>query len=288
LGYLIYLENIKESLIEARLSFLKFLTSPITYAIVIFHGQTDVILLMLFLWGAKLLITDTHTKNYVAGVFLNGLSIATKTWSGLFILLLIKYQKTIPKKLGIIFGSGLTILGVILIYSRFVFRPNLDLIFQAVSKAGGPIGIWGLPFLSSFSPSILSWFSQHNLIVFGAFFLFFQVLILRKNVSFLQSCLLTVLSMYIIIANWGIQYLFWIIPFIYMLKPKLNHSYMNIFLMMSSLYLFVNYLNISTKNVVIVPTTWTNLMGFLLWLFIIYWFTDLLKTLRKGKEVTSL
>lgn len=287
-GYLIYLENKKESLIEARLLFLQLLTSPITYAIVLFHGQTDVILLMLFLWGAKLLITGKDKKSYIVGLFAYGLSIATKTWSGVLIPLLVKYQKTASKKLGIIFGSGLTILGIILIYSNFVFRPKLDVILLAVLKAGGPIGMWGLSYLGSFNPSILTWFINNNIIIFGLLFLCFQVLILKKNISFLQSCLLTILSMYIVIANWGIQYLFWVIPFIYMLKSKLNHIHINIFLIISSFYLFISYLNISAGEIRIIPNTWINSIGFLLWIFIIYWFIYLIKNLKKVSGVTSL
>ena len=87
-------------------------------------------------------MTGKNMKNYVIGLGMYGLSIATKTWSAVFIPLLVTYQKTIPKKLGILFGSGLPVLGVILIYFHFVFRPNVSVILQAVVKAGGPIGIW--------------------------------------------------------------------------------------------------------------------------------------------------
>lgn len=277
LGYLLFIQYKRESATNARRFFLQFLTSPITYCVVLFHGQIDVILLFLFFLGSKLLLTSQIRKNYIIGILLYGLSIAAKTWSIVFLPALVKYVKTIPKFLQLIGGIGLVLVSIILLYSRFVFDPKFDVVFQATFRAGGPIGIWGLSFILSFYPSLLTWLMQHNLLIFVVLFFFFQTLILRKNISFFQSCFLTILSIYIIIPNWGIQYLFWIMPFLYILKTKLNRIQINVFLTLSSVYLFLNYLNNSTEEKILVPSPFIHSVGFLLWIFITYWFIYVLR-----------
>jgi hypothetical protein len=226
------------------------------------------------------MIWNKKKITFAVGTVFYGLSVAVKTWSLLFIPIFLKFIRMPCKLPGLIVGSSLTVLSILFIYSCFVFRPKFEVIFQAVLSAGGPVGIWGISYISFLFPDVLSFLTQNNLIIFVLLYIFLQMIILKSNISFIQTCFLTVLGIYIIIPNWGIQYLFWIMPFLYILKPQLNQTRINIFLIISSAYLFLNYLNNSGEKIII-PSIWAESLGFILWLFICYWFIYLLVMFKR-------
>ena len=105
------------------------------------------------------------------------------------------------------------------------------------------------------------------------------LLILRNNFTFWQSCFLLILAVYLVIPNWGVQYLFWIWPFLYLVDDFVRKKDVLVFNLISSFYLFLNYGNIVSERLIF-PTRIIFSVGFCLWLFILYWFVKQLNRVK--------
>lgn len=263
---------------------LKFLASPLTYSIILFHGQTDVVLLLFFFLGANFLLRkDKSYTNLLTGTFFFACSVLAKTWSIVFFPVIVKFQRNIVKTVTLIIVTLLLLAADLYLYSVTVYYTKLSNIWPALIKPGGPVSIWGFTFILSPLPSVISWVTSHNLFLFAPMLSLCIILILKKNFSFWQSCFLLILGIYLVIPNWGIQYLFWVWPFIFMIYVSLKQRDILIFNLISTIYLFMNYGNIALGKQLI-PAKPILFTGLLLWLFIFYWFINQLKTGFKLKE----
>jgi hypothetical protein len=255
IGRLIYLTS-ESSTIERRKLVLEFLVNPITYCVILFHGQIDVILIALFMYASRLLMSAKSFTSVVAAGLLFAASVATKTWS---ILLLPLYLKFFGLKNTFIV-SVVTISFLLLnvfVYTRLVFGSGFMAVLPAVLKPGGPVGIWGLSLILSRWNDFIG---QYNLYIFGALLTIGLMIIYLKKVSFWNAATWLILWIYIIIPNWGIQYLFWIVPFLFVT----NTAYRSIYLSLAGFYLFLNYAGIA-HGAPLVSSQTNLLIGLLLW-----------------------
>ena len=267
-----------------RVAQLQFLASPLTYAIILFHGQVDVVLLVFFIFSVKFLLRHERSyQNLLIGSFFFACSILAKTWSIIFFPVLMKFQKNITKTTILIIITILLLAADIYLYTVTVYYTKLSNILPALIKPGGPVGIWGVTYILSSLPKVINWVAFHNLLIFASMLGIFIILILKKNSTFWQSCFLLILGVYLVIPNWGFQYLFWIWPFLFMIYDFLRKRDFLIFNLISSIYLFMNYGNIAFGKQII-PVKPILLTGLFLWLFIFYWFVKQLKTFSVQKE----
>jgi len=257
--------------IEKRLSQIQFLTSPIVYFVILFHGQTDVVLLFLFFASAIVSLPVLKTKNTLIGAIFFGLSILAKTWSVIFIPMYLLFQKNLKKSLLFFLTVILILIADIFIYFKSVYYTKLDNIIPAISKPGGPSGVWGLSFF--FSPFInaVEFITKNNLVIFAILLSIIYFLVWKTKRNFWESCFLLILGIYLIIPNWGVQYLFWILPFIFIIKPGLSPKLVQTFTFLATAYLLASYTNIIFNRQAI-NLSYIYSLGIILWLFIFYWF----------------
>lgn len=272
-GWVIYKNQPQtNSVAETRLVTVQFLTLPHVYGIVLFHGQTDIIVLAFFI-ASVLYLTPITFSTLVKSMVLYAVSIGVKTWSVVFLPLVVLHLKSTWKTVFYVVGTALVILTSVFVYTRIVDGSSIRTVLPAVLHAGGPSGIWGLTLILS---ALYPLPTQYYLIAFGILFLLCQLVILKKRVSVWDKCFLTVLSIYILIPQWGIQYLIWIVPFLY-LAPVVTMPKRLIFVLLSTVYLFCLYFNIVTERVLFPPMI-TGSLGLLIWGYCVYWFVHLLNT----------
>ncbi|NMB56896.1 hypothetical protein GYA19_03090 [Candidatus Beckwithbacteria bacterium] len=275
IAFRIYKLYKSESLLLARKKQLQFLTSPIVFGIILAHGQIDIILLAFFIASLSFLF-EKNIKKVFLGSVLYGLSFLTKTWSFVFAFVIFKYQKNFFKTV----FTGLVILFLtfvdIFIYTRYVFGSAFRVVFPAVFKAGGPIGAWGIPLILKIFNLNLAVFKTYNLYIFlFLFFIMQAVLFFKAKKNLYHSLMLNIMSVYLVIFNFGIQYLIWILPFIFWEKGN-NDKQKNIFQVLTSALVLLTYLNI-INSVVLIPTLVLDFFALVLWLYLLYWFLKELK-----------
>ncbi len=251
---------------------IRFVSNPITFAIIFYHGQIDVILLT-FLIAAIILLKQQSWSQILQSSLLFACSIASKTWSVLILPQVIWQIRSWPKK----FIYFLLIVGFLLANIKFyglIIGSNFETVTNALLAPGGPGGNWGLSLLLKPIWSILA---PYRLLIFLSLFGILQLLILLSKKNLLQTALLTILSFYLTTPNWGVQYLFWQIPLIFILasQKKLKVSKLN--LILTSLYCLITYLNISLIQPAKFLSTLATLIGLGLYIFYLQWFNTLLK-----------
>jgi len=280
LAYQIYALNKKGAHPRGAILSLCFLASPLTYSIILFHGQIDVLVLGLFFLSVQFLI---RKRNALSAV-IYGFCVAAKTWSIIFLPSIFFFQKKISRLF--LFGTtaATVLLAQVAAYEKWVYLPNLSSLVEAVGKPGGPTGIWGITYILSLWPSIILWVTKNNFLFFVSLFLILQIAIIKKGPDFWQHCFLTILGVYIIIPNWGVQYLFWVLPFLYLLKDHLRPKETHLFFLLTIPYVFTTYINVAFSSEAI-KAYLINGLGFILWVFMVYWFLKLWKRPMEIKDV---
>jgi len=305
---IIYTDLKKQSKVNPKLAILKFITSPIVYCVVLFHGQIDVILLALFMLSSRFVISrQRNWRQLVTGAILYALSIASKTWSILFLPAIIVFQRNAYLSSSLLLIVIICLMANIYIYTRYVFGSSFSTVIPALSKPGGPVGVWGISYLLPLNFNSLQLFKRYSIYLFGALFGLIQLILIRyfnllgkvkdclslkriknyfnykliKHLSFrdnysignyFEYCFLTVVGIYIVIPNWGIQYLFWVLPFLFYSVNLLENQRTNNYMLIANLYCMASYLNIAA-NESIISESLVNLLGFSLWCYCIYWFS---------------
>jgi len=265
-------KNSKLELIEKRRRVYSFLLNPVTYSVVLFHGQIDVILIAFLIYAVQAMVTAKSYLKVIVSGLLFAASVATKTWSVIFLPLYLKFfgfRKT--------FVVGITTLLFlfvdVFIYTRMVFGSAFRVVLPAILKPGGPVGIWGISLMLKPWSEYLS---AHNLFIFGGLLSIGLLVVFFNRFKFWVSACLLVLWVYLIIPNWGIQYLFWVIPFSYLIKR--DRKWVG-FELLAGVYVFFNYLNVISPNMI--PSSLTLGTGLLVWLYVMML---LLSTFREMRE----
>lgn len=275
ISYFIYQVNSKKIKVEGRIAQLQFLACPLTYLIVLFHGQTDVVLLA-FLIGSIVVWLNKRYKltNFLLSIVLFSFSVLTKTWSIFLGLIIVKFQKSIRRSLFYFSGVLFLLLLNVYFFTKITVGSRLITILPAILKPGGPIGIWGISYLLS---SQTNFVSQNKIVIFFVLFILFQAIILLRKISIWKSIMLSILSMYIIFITWGAQYLFWVLPFCFINYYFIKKWEIITYVVLASLYGFIYYFNNSFETNIFLLDSGIYL-GLLLWSFIIFWFVNLARS----------
>lgn len=283
LFYVSYLINRANS----RLAQIRFLLSPITFSVIAIHGQIDIVLLAFYLTTVNLINRNTVTHNTFLSAATYAFSIAAKTWSIIFLPAIVYYQNNFKKSLLWIMIVMFLLLTNIMVYVNSVFGSSFDTIWPALLRPGGPIGIWGLTLISSVYPPTLLLIQRHNLIVYALLLSLIIIISLWKSKSLIQASFLIVLGSLMITPNFGIQYLFWLVPFLYWVNPKIkSFDYSLGFTIICLPYLFTGYATVVAKQPV-VSSSLSSLFSLLIWLYLIYGFIHFTKKSQISNQYNS-
>jgi hypothetical protein len=243
-----------------RLAQIQFLTSPITFSVILIHGQVDIVLLAYYFTALVLLQTKPHLFRYLLAISAYTFSVAAKTWSIIFLPLILWQEKRWRYRF-LWLGLLITLLlANIFVYVHSVFGSSLDIVWPALSKPGGPIGIWG----------ISAFIKTYNLDFFGFSLLILLLIILRRCLTLANSSTLLVLGVMCVIPNWGVQYLFWLLPFLYWSHPQVNKfNFVTGYTLLSLPYLFVTYASMVAQTP-LVSSALTTWLGLPIWLYLVY------------------
>ena len=251
---------------------LRFLTHPITTLVVFFHGQIDVILLSFFVWSLIYLFQKKETaKNWLIGTVLYAFSIAAKTWSVIFLPYMLYKEKSWIKRILLPIGVIIILMLDIFIYTRTVDGSSFRTVLPAVAKPGGPVGIWGISlFFSPYS----GWLQKYNLHFFAVSFGLLSAYVIWMRHSLWKSIFLLVLGVYLVLPNWGIQYLFWCLPFVYLAELDSRKIFI-LFTITASFYAFTTYALLSQG--IVLPTLMSPSLGVIVWAVVAFWWGKELK-----------
>ena len=149
----------------------------------------------------------------------------------------------------IIFFPALFIFIYIWLFKSSLFNISKTLIYYQ-----GLWGIWGP--LSLLGKTIILWQKLSTLIFLICFF---SYSILKRNKNLIEEFLDLLFFFFVFTTNFSIQYFVWIVPFLYLIKPK---KYLWLIVLIS-LYLFSFYclwlFNLNLTNI-------QNILGLILWL----------------------
>lgn len=253
----------------ARQRRLQFLLHPITYSVVLFHGQTDVVLIGFFVLSSWLFLERTGWQRWLLSPLAFAASVASKTWSVIFFPILIRYQRSMWYSLWFVGLAAGALFANIYYYTTFaVYNSSFERVFAAVGAPGGPIGVWGLSILAA---PLLPLVLPFKLFAFALLLGLIQLLILTRKATYMQSIFLVILGVYLIILNWGIQYLFWLLPFAYLLRDWFSPWIWRTYMVLASGYLLLNYLGVAT-GALVVPAAFQYGLGLALWGLFLVWF----------------
>lgn len=225
-----------------RQKYLELISSPLTYLIIFFHGQIDIILMAFFVLSFQFIDQEKiNLKNIIKGAVFYAASIASKTWSMLFAPLILWFHRKNWKIILFFLLTGILLLGNVFIYTRVVFGSSVSSVLPSIFKAGGPIGVWGLTLLKPLQNLLL----QHKLVSYGLMLAIGYLILIRKNLSFWKTISLFILWLYIIAIHWGIQYLIWALPFLIYFKEWFGEKWFKTFHLSAAVYTWLCYVNIS-------------------------------------------
>jgi hypothetical protein len=257
---------------EGMVAQLQFLTHPLLTLAVLFHGQVEVILLAFFLWSVYWLEQSKVRKNFFTGVVAYALSVAAKTWSIIFLPWMVLSLKKWWQRVTLVFSLGVILIGITFVYTRAVDGSSVRTVLPAVLRPGGPVGEWGVSLV--LRPWVAA-LQKINLLIFAAgMAVIYALLLWKKPASWLAYLILT-LGVYLIIPNFGVQYLFWVVPFLYLSRIHRTRE-INVYSGLGGLYAFLCYWNIAAGGESI-PFALGRAVGFVLWLFCGWWVWQLLK-----------
>jgi len=260
--------------IKKKIWQLRFLTSPLIFASIYYHGQIDIILLLFLIAAIQFIQKKQSWGSVIKSSFLFAASIAAKTWSILLLPQIVLKIKSWPKKIAYLASIGLLLLVNIKFYTSIVFGSSLRTVLAALNSPGGPMTIWGV---SLFLKPIWTLIQNYRLLIFILVFGLLQLLILLKKKDLNQIALLTIISFYLATPNWGVQYLLWQLPFIFILAAKNKLKIEKKILILSSLYSFVAYLAVSFNQHSETLKQLAILVGLALYFSFVGWFKKLIQ-----------
>ena len=209
------------------------------------HGQFDVIPVFFILLTIYLL----NKKQELLSVLSFSFAVFTKTWPILFLIPIVRRIKSKKLIFLIIFFPALFIFIYIWLFKSSLFNISKTLIYYQ-----GLWGIWGP--LSLLGKTIILWQKLSTLIFLICFF---SYSILKRNKNLIEEFLDLLFFFFVFTTNFSIQYFVWIVPFLYLIKPK---KYLWLIVLIS-LYLFSFYclwlFNLNLTNI-------QNILGLILWL----------------------
>ena len=242
--------------IKDRARRLQFLTAPVTYATVVFHGQTDVLVTALLVLASS--------RKLVLSALSFAVSIGVKTWPALLWPVFARRLKLKPL---LVFTAIIWffLFADVFASTRYVFGSGFRVVLPAVLKAGGPPGQWGLTYF----------FPQFSLPFFAVLFAAGQWLLLKIKAPFYQQVFINLLFIYLILPRWGIQYLFWLWPFLFLTKLIDRLPGVKTYLLAVFSYLFLNYANVAS-GLTVFSSKLIWLLGLIIWFIFLFWFIVLL------------
>lgn len=276
---------------DAKINLLSFLLSPITYSIILYHGQFDIILITFLYLAIKIFTKNRDLLSLISASAFYAASIASKTWS---IILLPIFAIPILKRFSLkeIFKFSifvLIVIGLLLLNIKFytlqVFGSNTKIVLNAIIHPGGPTGIWGLGLISKpFFQNSLNFLSNVQIIGLGVFwsYIYYQTKFLKKHFDNYFLVLMTILVFHLLTPRWGIQYIYWHFPFLmYLTGTKIVKNW--VYQLVIPIYLFLNYSNIIVQN-----ELFSNLIIWSLGLIIyVFWIKMTASFLQKGYNFFS-
>lgn len=283
LSYLVLKEN-KSLKTEARSLQLQFLTAPVTFCVVLFHGQIDILVISFFiLAGLIAKKKNLGPKDIITSGFAFGASIAVKTWSVFLLPVILIRLKKWEQRFIYISAIGFFLFADVFIYTRLV-HSAFRTVLPALLSAGGGIAYWGYSYIIHLTP-LYSWYANlNNIFVFIPTFLVAEGYVLFKKFPFWKATFLTILVMYVLLTRWGIQYIFWIYPFMYIVQRFLDKRERFLFIALTSPYALLAYWNDMThQKMVDLQVVWA--WGFVIWVFCVYWLVVLIKRWGKAAEL---
>ncbi len=219
---------------------LQFLSHPITTLVIFFHGQVDVILLAFLLLSFRFL-SLAKLSGFMLGVTFFTASVAAKTWSLLllpyFVLLQPNWQRRMLAPILLIGG----LLVNVFVYTRLVDGSSVRTVLPAVTAAGGPTGEWGLSLLLP----IPNFWESYGLVILLGVVGVTTLKMYRWKVNPMRGLLVLILVIQLALPRWGIQYLFWFVPLLYI--SDLTNKQRMLITISATLFAFTNYLNIARE-----------------------------------------
>lgn len=236
--------------------------NPITFLVVVLHGQVDAVLIFFVL--AAIYNFEKPTKSSIA----LALSLLVKNWSIIFApLFLIQRQKLSHLLLGII-GFALTIGFFLLLHIRW-FHSKPELFLETfTSHLGGSPGYFGYTAILNVLgfDSFAQFLDNETTIILGAAFLAAYFISFVKKLNLVKSALLVVLTFLVFTPGWGLQYTFWILPFAIVAGESRK---IIIYTLLATPYLSLAYLFLILKSdLQLAPI----ILGLPLWIFFVWWF----------------
>ena len=235
--YLLSKKNLKTCFLYA--------INPVTILITTLHGQFDVIPVFFILLTIYLL----NKKQELLSVLSFSFAVFTKTWPILFLIPIVRRIKSKKLIFLIIFFPALFIFIYIWLFKSSLFNISKTLIYYQ-----GLWGIWGAIEFVRKNYNIVA-----KIINFNISDLFFSYSILKRNKNLIEEFLDLLFFFFVFTTNFSIQYFVWIVPFLYLIKPK---KYLWLIVLIS-LYLFSFYclwlFNLNLTNI-------QNILGLILWL----------------------
>lgn len=256
LGFSFYKKWKSDNKKEAKINHLSFLLSPITYSIILYHGQFDIILITFLYLAIKIFTKNQDLVSLISASAFYAASIASKTWSIILLpIFAIPILKRFSLKEILKFSTFVSVVtGLLLINIKFytlqVYGSNTGIVLNAIIHPGGPTGIWGLGLiLKPFFQNSLNFLSNLQILGLGVFwsYIYYQIKFLKKNFDNYFLVLVTILVFHLLTPRWGIQYIFWHFPFLMFLTgTKIVKNW--VYQLVIPIYLFLNYSNITVQN----------------------------------------
>ncbi len=263
---------------QAKIRQLLFLTNPIIFLTIIFHGQADILLIFFYL--LSLVVLSSNLKNLVFSGFLMALSVCAKSWSVIFLPLVILKIPKIFKKIIYLMAFCLTIIIFIFVYKLFIFTSFKRIFSVVLNRPTGSSGFWGITaWLNLLGFSEISNFYSHNrswFLLTGLIFIWFFAW--KKKINYWLSSLLIVLLVYCLTAGWGLQHSLWLIPF-GLINNEIKKTNLYTFLCLPYLYFSYSAIALNLKLTINLEAC----LSISVWLFCCWWLWQLLKNFSGRK-----
>jgi hypothetical protein len=220
-----------------------------------------------------------RTRRLPLSGLLMAFSVMTKSWSVMFLPLILLYLKSLKKIIVYLSIFCLTILAFGQLYQFFVYT-SFSRLFQAVlNHPSGASGYWGLTVLL---PQPFDKIYNHyrflilGLGLFGGFFLFYL-----KKPPLLQQFKIFILIVYVLSAGWGLQYTAWLVPFALLDQ---DWQRLKFYTLLALPYLALAYLNLAACWKAVFLNNLILKLSFLPYFFCFYWLFLELKAVYSWKS----
>jgi len=226
--------------------------NPVTILITALHGQFDVIPVFFILSTIYLL----NKKQELLSILSFSFAVLTKTWPILFV---IPIARRIKNKMFLVLILLFPILFTT-IYS-WLFRSSLLDIAKTLASYQGLWGIWGIWELLGKQRVLVQKLS--TLAFLTNFFVYSWII---KEKKLIKNILNLLFFFFVFTTNFSIQYFVWVIPFLFLIKPK---YYFYLIFLISVYIFFFYYFWLFCPHCKIIPN-WLimtqNVTGFIVWL----------------------